>query len=190
MSTSHVDIAAALKEDLERVGSEDSTTIDITLATETKTVVFSVKPADVVISTVMSALRLDVGSGHGALPQPRVELGGVELDVTCSFEENGVDSGATLAVSIHTGAKFGDIVAALLDVNPHILEEAYFGESTEEVMSYLRRRAVIDRNECIRKWDLSYLGITQMPDIFSDVAIWYCVATASPLCRMTLATVW
>ena len=111
-----------LGEDLERIASSHSDavssqgeTMTITLLPDdTESITITVQSSYIVQDIIQEALKCSATEMRSAV----VSLGGEAVEMTMCFEENGIEDGARLEVSLPRKATFEEVVQDMLELNP------------------------------------------------------------------------
>jgi len=111
-----------LGEDLERNAStysDDSSrgeAMSITLLpADAERITITVQSNQIIHDIVQEALKLSAAQMRSVV----VSLGGEAVEMTMCFEENGIEDGARLEVSLPREATFEEVVQDMLELNPH-----------------------------------------------------------------------
>ena len=115
-----------LGEDLERVSSSHSDaassrgeTMTITLLPDdAESITITVQSNQIIQDIIQEALKLSAAQTRSGM----VSLGGDAVEMTMCFEENGIEDGARLEVSLPRKATFEEVVQDMLELNPHCTE--------------------------------------------------------------------
>ena len=111
-----------LAEDLERVSSSYSDvassqgeTMTITLLPDdAESITITVQSNHIVQDIIQEALKLSAAQVRSVV----VSLGGEAVEMAVCFEENGIEDGARLEVSLPRKATFEEVVQDMLELNP------------------------------------------------------------------------
>ena len=111
-----------LADDLERIASScsdasssrsESMTITL-LPDDTESITITVQSNQIVQDIIQEALKLSAAQIRSMM----VSLGGEAVEMTMCFEENGIEDGARLEVSLPRKATFEEVVQDMLELNP------------------------------------------------------------------------
>ena len=122
MSGSISSMGEVLADDLERIASSHSDAasargeiITITLLPDdTESITITVQSNHIVQDIIQEALKLSAAQIRLVM----VSLGGDAVEMTMCFEENGIEDGARLEVSLPRKATFEEVVQDMLELNP------------------------------------------------------------------------
>ena len=122
MSGSISSMGEVLAEDLERIASSHSDAasargeiITITLLPDdAESITITVQSNHIVQDIIQEALKLSAAQIRSVM----VSLGGEAVEMTMCFEENGIEDGARLEVSLPRKATFEEVVQDMLELNP------------------------------------------------------------------------
>ena len=122
MSGSISSMGEVLAEDLERISSSNSDaassqgeTMAITLLPDdAESITITVQSNQIIQDIVQEALKLSAAQIRSGM----VSLGGEAIEMTMCFEENGIEDGARLEVSLPRKATFEEVVQDMLELNP------------------------------------------------------------------------
>jgi len=111
-----------LAEDLERIASSHSNaasargeTMTITLLPDdAESITITVQSNQIIKDIIQEALKLSAAQVRLLM----VSLGGEAVEMTMCFEENGIEDGARLEVSLPRKATFEEVVQDMLKLNP------------------------------------------------------------------------
>jgi len=111
-----------LAEDLERVSSSYSDAafsqgeiMTITLLPDdAESIIITVQSNQIVQDIIQEALKLSAAQIRSMM----VSLGGEAVEMTMCFEENGIEDGARIEVSLPRKATFEEVVQDMLELNP------------------------------------------------------------------------
>ena len=111
-----------LAEDLARIASSHSDaassqgeTMTITLIpNDTESITITVQSNQIIQDIIQEALKLSAAQVRLLM----VSLGGEAVEMTMCFEENGIEDGARLEVSLPRKATFEEVVQDMLELNP------------------------------------------------------------------------
>lgn len=90
-----------------------------------------------------------------------VWFGGDRMDVSLSFEENGIEEDATLTVKDFERATLQELKTAMLDANPQL--------NVDQVRRVQGGGVSVHPDGTVRNWNLTSCGLQRLPDLIGDL---------------------
>lgn len=90
-----------------------------------------------------------------------VWFGDDRMDVSLSFEENGISEDATITVKDFERATLQELKTAMLDANPHL--------NPDQIQRVEGGGVSVNPDGTVRNWNLTKCGLTCLPDIIGDL---------------------
>ena len=157
-------LVAALEDDLLRVRSDVTSSYASEPAQQHHNLHVLLRTADATVDVmagrsegVSDAVRLTLGI-PATVREVQILLGGESI-AEGSFEENGVEDGATIDVVVEE-ISFEEMVDDIMALNPHI-------EDREK----LTRVAKFNKDGTLKDWDLSWKKLRVLPDSFGGISV-------------------
>jgi len=158
-----------LGEDLERIASSHSdassskgnSMIITLLPDDAESITINVQSNQIVQNIIKEALKCSAAQIRSMV----VSLGGETVEMTMCFEENGIEDGARLEVSLRREATLKEVIQDMLELNPHLIDDGGIRTLTVGV--------TFENDDGIRikDWNLSGRDLVALPESFGSIAM-------------------